>query len=255
MSIFSLVGVEFKKIKRSKILFILFFAMMVVWFPALINAEMNFGMEGGITPEHNLFIQSLMAMVWFIYPASMVIITLLLNQNERSNRGMLKMLSLPIDLKRVSLAKFIVLLALAAIQLLFTIGIYYAIAFVVSLMTSHGFGLPLLFVLRVIGQIYLSSIPMLAFYWLLSVVVQTPIFAIGIGFASIVPSVLMINSDYWYAYPICYPYYMVVSEYSKLSSNLGSTEIQLWPWVPVACLLTGLFLVAASVCFGKKERI
>lgn len=254
MSLFSLIGVEFKKIKRSNILWILFFAMLVVWFPALINADTNFGMENGITPEHNLFIQSSMSMVWFIYPASMIITTLLLNQSERSNRGLLKMLSLPVDAKQLSLAKFIVLMALTAVQLLFTIGIYYVVAYLVSQMTDYPFALSLLFVFKEVGQIYLTSIPMLAFYWLLSVVVQTPIFAIGIGLATIIPSVLLINSEYWFVYPFCYPYYMVVSEYGNLAPSFGTFDIQLFPWLPIACLMTICFLVIASLRFGKKER-
>ena len=36
-------------------------------------------------------------MVWFMIPASLVICTVLLNQTERSDRGILKMLSLPVS--------------------------------------------------------------------------------------------------------------------------------------------------------------
>lgn len=254
MNMLTLIGVEFKKIKRSKILLILFLAMLVVWFPALLNADMNFGMENGITPEHNFFIQGLMALVWFIYPASMVVVTLLINQNEKTNQALTKMLSLPIASKRMSLAKFIVLLVLAAIQLLFTIGIYYVAAYLMTAMTDYNFVLGLLLVLKEIGLIYLTSLPMLAFYWFLSVVVQTPIFAIGIGLATIVPSVLMINSEYWYIYPFCYPYYMVVSEYGNLAPGFGTFNISLFPWIPIACVMMVGFLVLASVCFGQKER-
>lgn len=254
MNMLTLIGVEFRKIKRSKILFILFFAMLVVWFPSLLNIDMNFGMENGITPEHNLFIQGLMAMVWFIYPASMIVITLLINQNEKTNQGLIKMLSLPIDSKYLSLAKFVVLLVLAAIQLLFTVVIYYIVGYLMTQMTSYNFVLPLSFVLKEIGLIYLTSFPMLAFYWLLSVVVQTPFFAIGIGLATIVPSVLMINSEYWYVYPFCYPYYMVVAEYGQLAPSFGTFGISLYPWVPIACAMMVSFLVIASLRFGKKER-
>ncbi|MCF1685727.1 ABC transporter permease [Tetragenococcus halophilus] len=254
MKMLSLIDVEFRKIKRSKILFILFFAMLVVWFPSLINVDMNFAMENGITPEHNLFIQGLMAMVWFIYPASMIVVTLLINQNEKTNHGLLKMLSLPIDPKKLSLAKFVVLFVLAAVQLLFTVIIYYIVAYLTTQMTGHSFMLSPLFIFKEIGLIYLTSLPMLAFYWLLSVIVQTPIFAIGIGLATIVPSVLMINSQYWYVYPFCYPYYMVVSAYGNLAPSFGRFDIDLFPWILIACMMTICFLILASVYFGKKER-
>lgn len=254
MNLTSLIKVEFKKIKRSKIFFILFFAMLVVWLPSLFNIEVNKGMASGISPEHNLFIQGLMAMVWFIYPASMMIIILLIHQNEKNNRGLIKMFSLPIDSKLLALAKFVVLLVLVAIQLLFTVGIYYLTALLITQMTDYNYILPPLFVFQEIVVIYLTSIPMLAFYWLLSVFIQTPVFVMGIGLATIVPSVVMINTSYWYLYPICYPYYMVVSEYGRLATNFGRFEISLFPWLPIAILMTVVFLFLASHYFGKAER-
>ena len=51
MSFISLIGVEFKKIKRSKIFFILFIATVILWIPSILNAEMNFDMQAeGISP-------------------------------------------------------------------------------------------------------------------------------------------------------------------------------------------------------------
>ena len=42
MSFLSLVGVEFQKIKRSKILLILFAAAVILWIPSVLNAHMNY---------------------------------------------------------------------------------------------------------------------------------------------------------------------------------------------------------------------
>ena len=69
---------------------------------------MNFQMDDiGISPENSFFIQGFMGMVWFIYPAVMVICTVLLIQNERTNNGILKMLALPVSTASLCLAKFI----------------------------------------------------------------------------------------------------------------------------------------------------
>lgn len=71
MSFLSLVGVEFKKIKRSKIFLILFVATVILWIPSILNADMNFNMQAeGISPENNFFIQGFMGMAWFAYPMS-----------------------------------------------------------------------------------------------------------------------------------------------------------------------------------------
>lgn len=64
MNFLSLVGVELKKIRRSKILLILLIPVIMMWIPSIINADMNFDLRGiPITPENNFFIQGFMGMV------------------------------------------------------------------------------------------------------------------------------------------------------------------------------------------------
>ena len=105
MNFFSLIGVEFRKIRRSKILLILLVPVILMWIPSIINAEMNFDTRGiPIMPENNFFIQGFMGMVWFMIPASLVVGTVLLTQTERANKGILKMLSLPVNLTHVMFA-------------------------------------------------------------------------------------------------------------------------------------------------------
>ena len=71
MNFLSLISVEFKKIKRSKILLLLAASLIILWAPSVLNARLNFHMEDvGISPEHNFMIQGFMGMAWFIYPPS-----------------------------------------------------------------------------------------------------------------------------------------------------------------------------------------
>lgn len=255
MSFLSLVSVEFRKIKRSKILFILLAAAVILWIPSIINADMNFKMQAeGITPEHNFFIQGFMAMSWFMFPGSMVVGTVLLSQTEKSNRGILKMLALPVSATALSLAKFIVLLVLSAVQLLMMTGMYYISAAIASRIHDYCFLLPGAFVLKEVFSLYLSAIPMIAFFWMLSVWIQTPIFSVGIGLASIVPSVLVINTKVWFAYPMSYPFFVITSEYGNLAANLDMAQVELIPWIPVAVAITILCLSISCLCFGQAER-
>lgn len=255
MSFLSLFGVEFKKIKRSKILLILFVATVILWIPSILNAQMNFEMQAeGISPENNFFIQGFMGMAWFMFPASMVVGTVLLSQTERANKGILKMLALPISTAKLCMAKFIVLLALAALQIGMAVGMYYAGAAIVSGTQHYNFILQPLFVFKEAGLIFVAAIPMLTFFWLLSVCIQTPIFSIGIGLASIVPSVLMINTKAWFAYPMSYPFFAIMSEYGKLATNLDTAQVELIPWIPVAIIITILCLGISCLRFGQAER-
>ena len=133
MNFLSLIGVELKKIRRSKIFLILLIPVIIMWIPSVINADMNFDLKDiPITPENNFFIQGFMGMVWFMIPASLVICTVLLNQTERSNKGILKMLSLPVNTAKLCLAKFTVLILLAAFQMVMSIGAYYICAAIVT---------------------------------------------------------------------------------------------------------------------------
>lgn len=255
MSFLSLIGIEAGKIRRSKILLILTAAVVILWLPSVLNANMNFGMQAeGISPENNFLIQGFMGMAWFLFPASMVVSTVLLNMTERNNKGILKMLSLPIAAAQLCLAKFVVLLALAAFQILMAVGMYYVSAGIASQMQDYNFILPPLFVFREAGLIFVSAIPMLAFFWLLSVWIQTPIFSIGVGLASIVPSVLMINTKIWFAYPMAYPFFVITAEYGKLASNLTTAQIEFIPWIPVAIVITILCLSISCLRFGQAER-
>ena len=255
MSFISLLGVEFKKIRRSKIMMILSVAIIALWLPSVFNVDMNFQMQTeGIAPEYNFLIQGFLAMSWFIFPASMVVSTVLLNQTERSNKGILKMLALPISTSKLCLAKFAVLFTLATIQVLMSVGMYYLSAVIVTETQGYNFVLSPLFVFKEAGLLLLSSIPMLAVFWLLAVCIQTPIFSVGIGLASIVPSVLMINTKIWFAYPMAYPFFVVTAEYGKLASNLNTAQVELVPWLPVAICITVICLLIACSCFGKAER-
>ena len=255
MSFFTLVGVEVKKIRRSKILFILAVAAVILWIPSILNAKMNFGMQGeGISPENNFFIQGFLGMAWFMFPASMVVGTVLLSQTERANKGILKMLALPISTAKLCMAKFAILLTLAAAQISMMTGMYYISAAISSGTQDYNFILPPLFTLKEISLIFLSAIPMIAFFWMLSVCIQTPIFSIGIGLASIVPSVLIINTKVWFAYPMSYPFFVITSEYGKLAANLDTAQVELIPWIPVAIIITILCLSISCLRFGQAER-
>lgn len=251
----SLIQVELKKIRRSRIFWILLIPVIILWIPQVINADMNFHMQAeGISPENNFLIQSFMGFAWFMYPASMVICTVMMTQLERANRGILKMLSLPVNTAVLSLVKFAVLLILSAVQIIMMTAGYFICAVIASKMQDYAFMLNPMTVFREIGLIYAASIPMAAVFWMLAVCIQTPIFSIGAGLASIVPSVLIMNTKIWYAYPMCYPFYLMTKELSSMGKNVEDMRLELFPWIPVAVAVTVVCLLIGCVAFGRAER-
>lgn len=255
MSFLSLVKVELQKIRRSKIFLILLIPVIMMWIPSALNADMNFDLRGiPITPEKNFFIQGFMGMVWFMIPASLVICTVLLTQTERTNRGMLKMLSLPVSTARWCLAKFTVLLMLTAVQMLMAIGAYYICAAIVTNTWDYSFILEPSYVCRTVFGIYIAAIPMVAVYWAISTFISTPVFSVGIGLASIVPSVLMINTKIWFAYPMSYPFYLLMIAYGRAAEGVYDTQIAWLPWLPVAIGITVFSLAISCAQYGASER-
>lgn len=87
MNFLSLIHIELKKIRRSKIILIFAIAVIMLWTPSVLNVHLNFQTSDnvGILPENNYMIQGFLGMAWFMFPASMVIGTVLLNQTERKN--------------------------------------------------------------------------------------------------------------------------------------------------------------------------
>lgn len=255
MNFFSLVSVELKKIKRSKILLILLVPVIMMWIPSIINSDFAFDTRGiPITPENNFFIQGYMGMVWFMIPASLVICTVLLVQTERSRGGMLKMLSLPVNAAKLCLAKFTVPILLAFAQMLMTICAYYISAALASRIQNYNFILDPLYICGNTLSIYAVAIPMAAVFWMIACLIRTPVFSVGIGLASIVPSVLIINTKVWFAYPVSYPFYLLMVQYGKAAEGMYDTRIDWLPWLPAALLITVTALAVSCIRFGAAER-
>lgn len=203
----ALFGVELLKIRRSKIFWILLIPAVMMWLPSALNADINFIMtEYNVAPEYNFFIQGYMGMAWFMIPATLVICSVLLHQTELSHRGLVKSLSLPVSSVRLCLAKFLVTVLLTVVQLILSVAAYYGAAALASRLYEYDFVLPFSYVCRIAALIYLAALPMAAVFWMLSVLIRTPIFSAGLGLASVVPSVLMLNTKFWCWYPFDYPF-------------------------------------------------
>ena len=162
MNLLTIFRIELKKIRRTHIFWILLIPLILLWIPAVLNADSSFGNAAGLSPEMNFFFQSYLGMSWFMYPASLVVITVMLNQLERTNQGILKMLSLPVSTTDLCLGKFLVLLLLTAIQMGMMAVLYYPAAAIASHSTGYDFILPLSTVLYETLVIYISSIQIIS---------------------------------------------------------------------------------------------
>ena len=255
LSLPALFGVELLKIRRSKIFWILLIPAVMMWLPSALNADINFIMgEYDVAPEYNFFIQGYMGMAWFMIPATLIIYCVLLHQTELSHRGLVKSLSLPVSSVKLCLAKFLVTVLLTVVQLVLSVAAYYGAAMLASRLYEYDFVLPFSYVCRTAALIYLAALPMAAVFWMLSVLIQTPIFSAGLGLASIVPSVLMLNTKFWCWYPFDYSFYMLMTEYGRIAPEIYDSEVQLLPLLPVGIGVTLLCLVIACLRYRHGEE-
>ena len=251
----ALFGVELLKIRRSKIFWILLIPAVMMWLPSALNADINFIMtEYNVAPEYNFFIQGSMGMAWFMIPATLVICSVLLHQTELSHRGLVKSLSLPVSSVRLCLAKFLVTVLLTVVQLILSVAAYYGAAALASRLYEYDFVLPFSYVCRIAALIYLAALPMAAVFWMLSVLIRTPIFSAGLGLASVVPSVLMLNTKFWCWYPFDYPFYMLMTEYGRVAPEIYDSHIQLIPLLPAGIVITVICLLLACLMYGAAEK-
>lgn len=86
---------------------------------------------------------------------------------------------------------------------------------------------------------------------MIALLIQTPVFAVGTGLALCVPSVLMINTDYWLLHPMSYPFYVLMTEYGKAAKGLYAAEIDWFPWLPVAVMITVVCLTVSCVRMSR----
>ena len=108
MSFWELLKIEFMKVKRSKIVPLIFIA------PLLVVASGVASLSRYFTPEYTnawpaMFIQSALVYAYYLLPFSMIVVCVMIAGRETGNNGILKMLALPVSRYALSIAKFCVL--------------------------------------------------------------------------------------------------------------------------------------------------
>ena len=108
MSFLELLRIEFTKVKRSKMIPLIFAAPLLVVSSGVANLSRYF------TPEYTnawpaMFIQSALVYSYYLLPLSMIVVCVMIAGRETGNNGILKMLALPVSRYALSMAKFCVL--------------------------------------------------------------------------------------------------------------------------------------------------
>ncbi|WP_324825229.1 ABC transporter permease [Sinanaerobacter sp. ZZT-01] len=252
MSFLELLKIEFMKVKRSKIIPLIFVAPLLVVASGIANLSSYF------TPEYTnawpaMFIQSALVYAYYLLPLSMIVVCVMIAGRETQNNGILKMLALPVSRYTLSLAKFCVLMFYLLVEMV----VFLAVFVVAGLIATNTMGitetLPVLYLLKWCAGLFLTMLPSVATMWAVTVLFEKPLLSVGLNLLLVIPSVLVANTPLWIVYPYCYSGYLVSCSLHEFTTNTAGIAFKLFPFLPCAVLIFALVLTVAVTQFGKKE--
>ena len=246
MNFLDLLSIEFMKVKRSKIVPLIFIA------PVLVVASGVAALSQYFTPEYTnawsaMFIQSALVYAYYLLPFSMIA------GRETQNNGILKMLALPVSGKALSLAKFCVLM----FYLLMEMAVFLAVFAVAGIAATSMMGitetLPVLYLLKWCVGLFLTMLPCLAAMWAITVLFEKPLLSVGLNLLLVIPGILVANTPLWIAYPYCYSGYLVSCSLHDFTAETSDAAFALMPFLPCAIAVFAVLLALSITQFGKKE--
>lgn len=252
MSFFELLKIEFMKVKRSKIIPLIFIAPLLVVASGVANLHSYF------TPEYTnawaaMFIQSALVYSYYLLPFSMIVVCVMIAGRESGNNGILKMLSLPVSRYALSAAKFCVLLFYLFMEML----VFLAVFVIAGLIAISGTGitetLPIMYLLKWCFGLFCTMLPSVTIMWAITVLFDKPLLSVGFNIFLVIPSVLVANTPLWVVYPYCYSGYLVSCFLHDFTKAGISNGFKLFPFLPCAIVICVLVFCVAITRFGKKE--
>lgn len=252
MSFLELLKIEFMKVKRGKIIPLIFIAPLLVVASGVANLQNYF------SPEYTnawaaMFIQSALVYAYYLLPFSMIVVCVMITGRETGNNGILKMLALPVSRYALSAAKFCVLLFYLFMEM-----VVFLIAFVITgLIATNNTGiteaLPIMYLLKWCVGLFFTMLPGVAIMWAITVLFEKPLLSAFLNLLLVIPGVLVANTLLWVVYPYCYSGYLVSCSLHDFTAKGVSADFSLFPFLPFAILFFVLVLTVAVMCFGKKK--
>lgn len=252
MSFFEVLKIEFRKVKRSGIMPLIFIAPLLVIASGVANLSRYF------TPEYTdawaaMFIQSALVYAYYLLPFSMIVVCVMIAGRETQNNGILKMLALPVSRRALSLAKFFVLVFFLFMEM----AVFLIVFVIAGSIATHTAGvaeaLPFLYLVKWCLGLFFTMLPCTALMWAITVLFEKALLSVGFNLLLVIPGVLAANTPLWVVYPYCYSGYLVSCSLHDFTVKGAGKSFSLLPFLPCAILVFGLALLLAVGRFGKKE--
>lgn len=252
MSFLELLKIEFMKVKRGKIIPLIFIS------PLLVAASGAANLQSYFSPEYTnawaaMFIQSALVYAYYLLPFSMIVVCVMIMGCETGNNGILKMLALPVSRYALSVAKFCVLLFYLFMEMVVFLAVFVITGWIAANNTGITEALPIVYLLKWCAGLFFTMLPSAAAMWAITVLFEKPLFSVGLNLLLVIPGVLAANTPLWIVYPYCYSGYLVSCSLHDFTAKGIGTGFNLFPFLPCAVLVFVSALAAAVKRFGKKE--
>ena len=252
MNFLDLLGIEFMKVKRSKIVPLIFVA------PLLVVASGVAALSRYFTPEYTnawpaMFIQSALVYAYYLLPFSMIVVCVMIAGRETQNNGILKMLSLPVSRKALSLAKFCVLMFYLFMEMVVFLVVFVVAGMVATSTMGVTETLPILYLLKWCVGLFLTMLPCLAAMWAITVLFEKPLLSVGLNLLLVIPGILVANTPLWIAYPYCYSGYLVSCSLHDFTAETSDAAFDLIRSYPVQSLYSLSCLPCQSHNLEKRK--
>lgn len=252
MSFLELLKIEFMKVKRGRIVLLIFIAPLLVVASGVANLSRYF------TPEYTnawpaMFIQSALVYAYYLLPFSMIVVCVMIAGRETGNNGILKMIALPVSRYELSIAKFCVL----AFYLFMEMVVFLAVFVIAGTFATNTMGvketMPVLYLVKWCVVLFLTMLPCVGTMWAITVLFDKPLLSVGLNLLLVIPGVLVANTPLWIAYPYCYSGYLVSCSLHDFTVESDTMAFSMFPFLPIAILVFVLVITIAVTQFGKKE--
>lgn len=252
MTFLELLKIEFKKVKRSRIMPLIFIAPLLVVATGVANLSQY------LTPEYTnawsaMFIQSALVYAYYLLPFSMIVVCVMIAGRETGNNGILKMLALPVGRYALSVAKFGVLVFYLFMEMV----VFFAVFVIAGTVAASTMGvtetLPVLYLVKWCFELFLTMLPCVGTIWAITVLFDKPMLSVGLNLLLVIPGVLVANTPLWIVYPYCYSGYLVSCSLHDFTMESDTMAFSLFPFLLIATLIFVPVLTIAVTQFGKKE--
>ncbi len=252
MSFLELLKIEFMKVKRGKMIPLIFIAPLLVTASGVANLQKYF------SPEYTnawaaMFIQSALVYAYYLLPFSMIVVCVMIAGRETGNNGILKMLALPVSRYALSAAKFCVLLFYLFMEMVVFLVVFVVTGLIATSNTGITEALPVMYLLKWCAGLFFTMLPGVAAMWAVTVLFEKPLLSVGLNLLLVIPGILAANTPLWIVYPYCYSGYLVSCSLHDFTAKGVSAGFKLFPFLPCAILVFVLVLTVAVKQFGKKE--